>query len=312
MTPLVIAFTPNYFVPAAVTLSSILRATACKSARYEVLCMVTEEIPLRQKEMLSEIAGDRMRFEYVSLAGRLKGCYVDPRYSEAASYRLLLPELLPEKDTVIYIDCDVVVRQDLSELYGNLELGDNLLAAVFEAPIEDQASRFIALGCDPEKYFNSGFLVMNLARMREEGTSAKLLEALKVDYLEFPDQDALNQVCKDRVFPLPPVYNGIRTFFIPKYKADFLKIYSEAQWKDVHENGTVHYTGGKPWNLFTVQFGLWWETYFSLPESVRSEWQPSGKILTIYKVYRTAMGRFAIDMAQSVYRRVKSFRSGRV
>lgn len=310
MTPLVIAFTPNYFIPAAVTLSSILNSTADRSAKYEVLCMVTEEIPERQKKMLSDMAGDRMEFRYVSLAGRLEGYYVDPRYSEAASYRLLLPELLPDRDSIVYIDCDVVVRQDLSRLYGSLDLGDNLLAAVYEAPIEDQASRFKALGCNPEKYFNSGFLVMNLAKMREEGTSSRLLEALKVDYLEFPDQDALNQVCKGRVLPLSPVYNSIRTFFIPRYKADFLKIYSMDLWRDVQENGTVHYTGGKPWNLFTVQFGLWWETYYALPECIRTEWKPPGKVLNIYRVYKTAIGKSAIDMAQSIYRRIKGIHLG--
>ena len=287
MTPLVIAFTPNYFIPAAVTLSSILSSTADRDAKYEVLCMVTEEIPERQKRMLSDMAEDRMEFKYVSLAGRLEGYYVDPRYSEAASYRLLLPELLPEKDSIVYIDCDVVVRQDLSRLYRSLDLGDNLLAAVYEAPIEDQASRFKALGCDPEKYFNSGFLIMNLAKIREEHTSARLLEALKVDYLEFPDQDALNQVCKGRVLPLSPVYNSIRTFFIPKYKPDFLIVYSEDQWRDVQENGTIHYTGGKPWNIYSVRFGDWWKVFDGLPEKLKNEMETSRKVSLLSRIYRS-------------------------
>lgn len=304
MTPIVIAFTPNYIVPAAVTLRSILDASP--EGRFEVLCLVTEEIPQRQKDELEAMAGERMIFRYLPLAGRLEGYYIDPRYSEAASYRLLLPELLPEVDKIIYIDCDIVVRQDLAALYSSTELGDNLIAAIYEAPIEGQAERWEALGCDSGKYFNSGFLIMNLRQMREEGSSSKFLDALKTDYLEFPDQDALNLVCQGRVMPLSPVYNGIRTFFLPQYKKDFLAQYgSEELWNEVQTFGNIHYTGGKPWNLFTVKFAEWWRTYESLPDNIRGECNPNPRTLTIWKIYRTSAGRLCIDTLQKLYRRIK-------
>ena len=40
---------------------------------------------------------------------------------------------------------------------------------------------------------------MNLAQMREEKVSDQLLEACRIPYLEFPDQDALNQVCHGHI-----------------------------------------------------------------------------------------------------------------
>lgn len=268
-TPIVIAFTPNYLIPAAVTLKSILDSS---TAEFEVLCLVSKDIPDEQKEKLQKMTGDRIKYRYIRLAGKLDGYYIDPRYSEAASYRLLLPELLPETDKIIYIDCDVVVRQDLGQLYDSLEMGDNLLAAVYEAPIEGQAERWKKLGCDSNKYFNSGFLVMNLAQMRKERTSEKLLDVLKTDYLEFPDQDALNIVCQGRVIPLPPVFNSIRTFFLPQYKQSFLKQYSAKEWADIQNNGTIHYTGGKPWNVYSVKFDVWWKNYDALPKDIKAEW----------------------------------------
>lgn len=305
MTPLVIAFTPNYFVPAAVTLKSIAQSSAA-DARYEIICLVSEDIPERQKRHLEGLLGDKMTFSYVNLAGRLQGAYVDPRYSEAASYRLLLPEILPEYDTVAYIDCDVVVRNDISDLYEKTYLKNFLLAAVYEAPIEKQAERWASIGCDPEHYFNSGFLIMNLKKMREEGTSGKLLDALKVDYLEFPDQDALNQVCKGQVFPLPPIYNSIRTFFLPQYKNDFLRHYQAEDWDEVQKHGTIHYTGGKPWNLFTVEFGEWWKVYRKLPDAIKAEWSPNKKIKALSSIYLTAPGRWLMDMLRKVYRLVRN------
>lgn len=304
LTPLVIAFTPNYFVPAATTLKSLLGVSS-NSDRYEVICLVSEEIPQRQKDKLGRLAGDRIRFRYVNLAGRLQGVYVDPRYSEAASFRLLLPEILPEYDKVLYIDCDVIIRNSLAELYRNTELDDNLLAAVYEAPIEKQGERWAAIGCDPHRYFNSGFLMMNLRQMRIEGTSRKLIDGLKADYLEFPDQDILNQVCQGRVLPLKPIYNSIRTFFLPQYKKDFLKQYSEADWDEVQKRGTIHYTGGKPWNILSVKFGEWWKTYRSLPSEIKSEWKSSVKIRTLAAIYRTKTGSAVIESARSLIRKIR-------
>ena len=288
MIPLAIAFTPNYFVQAAATLRSVLDASP--RGQFRVICMLSEEIPQRMQDKLQRLGGERLTLEYILLKGRLEGVYIDPRYTEAASLRLLLPELLPELDRILYLDCDIVVRQDLAQLWEKTDLADNYLAAIYEAAIEGQAERFRALGCDPAKYFNSGFLLMNLAQMREEKVSEKLLEACRVPYLEFPDQDALNQVCQGRVLPLSPLYNSIRTFFIPKYKSDFVRQYSEPLWERVQREATIHYTGGKPWNLFTVQFAAWWMVYDRLPEEIKAEWTP-GRMARFWKFYRTPFGR---------------------
>ena len=288
MIPLAIAFTPNYFVQAATTLRSVLDASL--DGQFRVVCMLTEEIPQRMQDELKRMGGGRLVLEYLPLKGRLQGIYIDPRYTEAASMRLLLPELLPELDRVLYLDCDIIVRQDLARLWEEIDLDDNYLAAVYEAAIEGQAERFRALGCDPAKYFNSGFLLMNLAQMRSEKVSEKLLEACRVPYLEFPDQDALNQVCQGRVLPLSPLYNSIRTFFIPKYEPDFVRQYGEELWDKVQREATIHYTGGKPWNLFTVQFGAWWRVYDTLPAEIKAEWTP-GKMARFWKLYRTPFGR---------------------
>ena len=115
MIPLAIAFTPNYFVQAATTLRSVLDASL--DGQFRVVCMLTEEIPQRMQDELKRMGGGRLVLEYLPLKGRLQGIYIDPRYTEAASMRLLLPELLPELDRVLYLDCDIIVRQDLARLW---------------------------------------------------------------------------------------------------------------------------------------------------------------------------------------------------
>lgn len=268
---------------------------------FEVICLVTEEIPERMQDKLIRLGAGRLSFRYIPLKGRLDGIYTDPRYTEAASFRLLLPEILPEYDSLVYIDCDVIVRQDVGRLFAETDLGDNYLGVVFEAPIENQADRARAVGCDPQRYFNSGFLLMNLAQMRKEHVSERLLEACRVPYLEFPDQDALNQICIGHVLPLSPVYNGIRTFFIPKYKPDFVRQYSEELWREVQDHGTIHYTGGKPWDIFSVRFADWWRVYDILPEEIRQEWTPSAKVIRLWRTYRVPVAGCILD----VMRRIK-------
>jgi lipopolysaccharide biosynthesis glycosyltransferase len=294
--PLAIAFTPNYFVPAATMLRSLLDSS---KDNFKVICLVSEEIPERMRKKLERLGEGRLSFEFIPLKGRMEGIYTDPRYTEAASFRLILPELLPEYDSIAYIDCDVIVRQDIGKLYRETDLGDNYLGVVFEAPIENQAERARALGCDPNRYFNSGFLIMNLRQMREEKVSEQLLDACRVPYMEFPDQDALNKVCLGRVLPLSPVYNSIRTFFITRYKPDFVRQYSEELWDEVQAHGTIHYTGGKPWNIFSVRFEDWWKTYDRLPDEIRQEWAPSPNVYHLWRWYRIPLVRRIVSFLRN-------------
>src|SRR5690606_6393201 len=150
----------------------------------------------------------RLRFSFVNLEDSLNDIYINERYTVAASYRLLLPELLPELEKVIYIDCDVLVRNNLAKVYSEIELGNNYLAGVFEATLDFQLPHMEAIGCKPGSYINSGFLVMNLELLRRDNMTSKFIEASKEHCWEFPDQDVLNKLCRERVLGLSPYYNS--------------------------------------------------------------------------------------------------------
>jgi len=286
MTPIVIAFTPNYIVPASTLVHSVLRSSP--SGRFEFLCLTSEPIPDSQKRLLKDLAGDRAEWKYITIDNLPEGVYIDPRYGAAAEFRLMLPELLPEYDKVIYVDCDVIVNNDLQSLYSSIELGDNLLGVVFER----------------KDYFNSGFLVMNLLQMRKEKTSADLIRTLQGGQFEFPDQDALNIVCKGKVMGLPPYYNSIRTFWLPQFKNEFLQTYTENDYREMLNHGTVHYTGGKPWDILSVKFDTWWEEYYSLPKSIRSLKEFPIKIKILSLIWTTKIGKTTGEALRMMYRKI--------
>lgn len=300
--PLIVAFTPNYFIPAATCLYSLFENIRSENQVLHVICLLSEELPESFKKNIKLIGGECACYSFINLEGKLRDVYVDAKYTEAASYRLLLPDLLPEYDKVMYIDCDVIVRNDLVKLYRTINLGDNYLAAVFEAPLDFQKEHFREIGCNPMEYINSGFLIMNLELMRQDNMVKKFLEASKNNKLEFPDQDVLNQLCKGKILGLPPYYNSIRTFYLPQYKQFFLQKYTEQDWIDIQNHGTVHYTGTKPWDCFTVEFQLWWRYYELLPKAIRKDCKVKLRVHLLYKIYTSNMGSFIIKNILNIYR----------
>ncbi len=304
MTPVVLALSPNYLIPAATCILSILQHSD-DSDTFHVICLLTDSLSDKDRCELTNIDNKRLVFSFVNLKGRLEGIYINERYTIAASYRLLLPDLLPEYNKVLYVDCDVIVRNNLAELYRETDLSNNYLAGVFEATLDFQIPHMQTIGCEAGQYINSGFLIMNLELLRKDNMVTKFLEASKEEGLEFPDQDVLNQLCKGRILGLPPYYNSIRTFFLPQYKERFLKYYTEGDWNAVQHRGNIHYTGAKPWEAFTIKFAEWWKYYEMLPDNLKMEWQPNKKMYRLYQIYKSPFGRYLIDGALGMYRKVK-------
>ncbi len=125
-------------------------------------------------------------------------------YTSAIYYRLLIPELFPQYDKVLYMDCDTVVLTDIARLY-TIDVGDNYIGAVADQAVaavpEFREYTKNALGIDAEHYFNSGVIVMNLKKFREINFYEKFSKVLRsYDFTIAPDQDVLNLICKDKVY----------------------------------------------------------------------------------------------------------------
>jgi lipopolysaccharide biosynthesis glycosyltransferase len=127
-------------------------------------------------------------------------------------YRLFIASLFPQYDKAIYLDCDLVVLGDISEMY-HIELGDNILGAAPEAFVQNTPEFRLyaeqALGVDPDGYVNAGVLLMNLAAFRKsriEDRFVDLITAHDFDLLD-PDQAYLNYLCRGRIHVLPNGWN---------------------------------------------------------------------------------------------------------
>lgn len=302
--PIVLAFTPNYVIPAVTTIQSILTNSSNES-KFEIICLLTEKLSRNIISELENWCTERLKFKFILLDNVLQGVYINERFTAAASFRLLLPNILPYYKKVIYLDCDIIVRNSLSTLYNEIELKDNYLGAVYEATLNFQANYVNKLGLKDGKYFNSGVLLMNLEMMRKDEIVSDLIEMSNNPDSQFPDQDALNIVCQEKVLGLSPIYNSIRTFFIPQYKTEFLRKYNLKDWHNVQQYGTIHYTGAKPWNSFTIKFEEWWKYYFKLPKAIQKELKIKKKIYYLGIITNTKAGRIILESFIKSYRFLK-------
>lgn len=115
-------------------------------------------------------------------------------------FRLFIPEMFPQYDKAIYIDSDIVVPGDISEMY-EIDLGDNYIGACPDHSVANvpPIAKYMenAIGIDKFKYINSGVLLMNLKQLREKKFSENFLRLLTTYHFDCiaPDQDYLNAMC---------------------------------------------------------------------------------------------------------------------
>lgn len=120
--------------------------------------------------------------------------------TKAAYLRLLIPQFCPDLSKIIYLDSDMIVMADLSKLFEQ-DTGSFSTWAVIDT-IEtlsqiDKDVNLIDYNLNPEaNYFNSGLLLMNLERWREDNIAGKALDIAysKEIRLVHEDQTALNIV----------------------------------------------------------------------------------------------------------------------
>lgn len=220
--------------------------------------------------------------------------------THTAYFRLLAARLLPDTiDKVIYLDSDVLVKDDLMELW-DLDLnGDYCLAAI------DIACPFVDAYAAQEKfktlksaiphlaaispipnwselsldgsahYFNSGVMVLNLARWRDEAIDQKLLACLRDNekHVWCWDQYALNVVFAGQWGELPSRWNqGVHVF---EYPDESCSPIAYGEFVEMRDNpALIHFTTEfKPWD-FRPYHPLRGKFYDALDETAWRGWRP--------------------------------------
>lgn len=174
-------------------------------------------------------------------------------------YRLLLPELLPNVDTILYLDVDIIVDKSLKTLFLQA-LNESFAYAcpdVTTYPFSDNRDNIFTHRFDENnKYFCSGVMLINLKMMRERiklDDFWKLAEKWNYSMVA-PDQDLLNEIFFGKVKYLDT--NNYCVFSKLAYNRGL-------RYDDIKQNATIiHFAGDKPWHGRYVHYDierLWWD-----------------------------------------------------
>lgn len=234
--PIFFAVDDAYIPFLAVTIKSLSKKIN-KSNIYNLRIVYTNITKENQKEIM-KYKNENIVIEFVNVSESLKKLegklLIRDYYSNATYYRILIPNLYPQYEKVLYLDSDIVILDDIAKLY-NVNINNYLIGAVSEhwfrnySEFKDYGEKVIGLK-SYKKYINAGIMLMNLQKLRDIQFEDKFLHLLEtVKYRFAQDQDYFNRICKGNIKYLKEYWNA----------SGYL--YSKSNAK------IIHYTIFKPW-----------------------------------------------------------------
>lgn len=243
--PVVFATDQNYVPYCGVAISSLIR-NACPDYSYEI-SVLYDRISTAGMIRLEHLSTDYAKVRCICIHDHIANLKV-MEYNHltiASAYRLIIPDVLPAYEKILYLDSDIVVNADIAELY-HMDIGDNILGAAhgyFKKDDDEFMYKHITqtLGISVQNFFNAGILVMNTKAFRENNVKERCFSLLsqRTD-LYFMDQCAMNIVCEGKVHFLPSEWN---------FEWQYLFSTEEHELKPMDQLAIIHYDGiEKPWD----------------------------------------------------------------
>lgn len=244
----------NYVMPACVSIVSLIENSK-NNTKYKIY-VLTNNVSQEAKQKLSRISLKNSKLEIIDCSDFCKkGLNVNKErhVTKTSILKFFLADIINEPK-LLFLDCDTLIRDDLSAMF-NEDVSDCYAAAVKDILTErGYLYHFEKLGFKNEFYFNSGVMLLNLNKMREEKISKKLMDYRQNEYNYFMDQDAFNMVIGKNIKYLSYKYNFLNLYFdwwnIEKL-ADFFKEEFKKNKNAVYKSLKIIHFGGidKPWEF---------------------------------------------------------------
>lgn len=276
--PVIMSADNNY---AAFLYAAVSSLIACNmSGRNYRIYILDGGVTVENRQAIQRLATDDCGIEFIDVS-RVMQRYdqslftLNLHFTLATYYRFFLSELFPHYSRVIYLDCDMLVCQDIAGLY-DLPLDGYYLAAAPDAGVISASRRLGAeyrdyfhqvLGLDNiENYFQAGCMVINLDAMRADNIQQKFIDCLaRVKNPRYVDQCIMNSVCQGRVYFIDLKWNYLwhHSLAGPTHFAEVcegLPPSLREQFVSAKANPVIiHFSGG----------GMKPEAYPAQPEAVR-------------------------------------------
>ena len=266
----------DYFIPYCATFLKSMAEHSDSDKNYDILLLSQDvsDINVKNvKKMLSAWKNISLRVLDPSVLIDQYTFHIEGHFSKETYYRLVLPELLPNYDKVLYLDSDMIAMDDVAKIYDE-NIDGYLLAACHDADTaglyngyrkdkKDYTDKILKLK-EPYQYFQAGVLLLNLEEFRKRYTTKQILDFAVSEKWQLLDQDILNKLCEGAVKYIDMSWNvmvdfaGIRINQIIALAPRWLnEMYQEAR----KNPKIIHYAGPqKPWFEPEMDFGIqFWE-----------------------------------------------------
>lgn len=260
--PIVFSIDHNYVMQAGVCILSLLNSSN-EEEFYNIYILGANDITNEDKNLLQQIIQVYYaQITFITIDDRFDNVFETRGVSKSTYFRLMIPDLLPSYDKIIYSDVDVIFQSGLGDVL-NIDLGNNYLGGIKAIGAENIKDYIKSLGLQVDKYINAGFLLINASLQRKDNLFNEFKRHLNKQY-QFQDQDIINIVCKNRLTFLPLKYCFTQKSY-ELYYTNPKRLFSVFSPKEVEEaftEGIIHYEGtNKPWNGFCYRYDNWWRYY---------------------------------------------------
>lgn len=249
----------NAYAPYLYVCLKSLLAHVKSCDKYKAYILYTELSECHQKNLLN-LQTDNLKIEFInveSVVNNHKDNFsLNAHFTIETYYRFFLPQIFPNLDKVLYLDADTLILHDIAPLF-SIDIGNNYLGVTHDCEIvrmsnlagSEYSDYFRkTLGVKIENYFQAGVMLVNLAQMRQDNITEKLISALiKTGTPKFVDQDILNMVCQNNVLFIPQ--NWDYTWHLPFCDSDYLEHlpdFFRTSYKEAEDEPyIIHFTGNK-------------------------------------------------------------------
>ena len=254
----------------------------CRHNSHLKIYVLNKDIPQewfsRLRMYIQEMGGDLIDCKLIGQQFQMNWSNKLPHINHMTFARYFIPDFVTE-DKVLYLDSDLIVTGDLTDLF-ELDLGENYLGA---------ARSCFSAGIG----FNAGVLLINNKKWRAENIRQKLIDLTEKEHENVAegDQSILNMMFSDSYIQIDETYN---------YQIGFDRGAAEQGHAWILEKSInplpkiLHYISqDKPWNQFSVGRlrENWWNYSFMEWTYIVSTWKEKDEIYSaqVYKPKLTCM-----------------------
>lgn len=277
--------TDNGYVQHTLVSIASLKASKYPTSTYRVF-LVCDTVDQDKKDMFKKFSDDGFKVEIVDVENQdfEKKDYELGKYISSSTYiRLRLPSILKGIDRVLYMDGDIIVQDDLTELF-NIDMGDNYtIAGSLDYGTCISSYRWDkidyirkTLPGYERTYINAGVLVMELGKLRKSKFEdrCKELYITRKDFI-FADQDIINfaEQRNIKVFPIYwncPILNIVLNYseqspeLTKKMIGETYGIGYDDLMDIIYKSKVIHINGDKKYIHEIPYLGALYQRYFKM------------------------------------------------